>query len=51
MSAISIPSIKKIIRNANYEDAKALAEQALAQPTAQELSNLVSRFIKEKTLC
>lgn len=48
MSAISIPSIKKIIRNANYEDAKALAEQALAQPTAQELSNLVSRFIKEK---
>ena len=51
MSAISIPRIKKIIRNANYEDAKALAEQALAQPTAQELSNLVSRFIKEKTLC
>ncbi|WP_409310511.1 phosphoenolpyruvate-protein phosphotransferase PtsI [Pectobacterium sp. B1J-3] len=51
MSAISIPSIKKIIRNANYEDAKALAEQALAQPTAQELSNLVSRFIEEKTLC
>ncbi|MEH0874254.1 phosphoenolpyruvate-protein phosphotransferase PtsI [Pectobacterium cacticida] len=51
MSAISIPSIKKIIRNANYEDAKALAEQALAQPTAQELSDLVSCFIKEKTLC
>ncbi|EHD23014.1 MULTISPECIES: phosphoenolpyruvate-protein phosphotransferase PtsI [Brenneria] len=51
MSAISIPSIKKIIRNANYGDAKALAEQALSQPTAQELSNLVSRFIKEKTLC
>lgn len=48
MSAISIPSIKKIIRNANYGDAKALAEQALSQPTAQELSNLVSRFIKEK---
>ncbi|GAB7194794.1 phosphoenolpyruvate-protein phosphotransferase PtsI [Dickeya oryzae] len=51
MSAISIPRIKKIIRNANYEDAKALAEQALAQPTAEELSSLVSRFIKEKTLC
>ncbi|MCE1644698.1 phosphoenolpyruvate--protein phosphotransferase, partial [Enterobacter hormaechei] len=28
MSAISIPRIKKIIRNTRYEDAKALAEQA-----------------------
>ncbi|MGL9760186.1 MAG: phosphoenolpyruvate-protein phosphotransferase PtsI [Symbiopectobacterium sp.] len=51
MSAISIPGIKKIIRNANYDDAKALAKQALSQPTAQELSDVVSRFIKEKTLC
>ena len=33
MSAISIPRIKKIIRNTNFEDAKVLAEQALAQPT------------------
>ncbi|QTL41098.1 phosphoenolpyruvate-protein phosphotransferase PtsI [Xenorhabdus budapestensis] len=51
MSAISIPSIKKIIRNANYDDAKALAEQALTQPTAQELMELVDTFIREKTLC
>ncbi|MBP2167785.1 phosphotransferase system enzyme I (PtsI) [Erwinia toletana] len=51
MSAISIPSIKKIIRNTNFEDAKALAEQALAQPTAEELMNLVNKFIEEKTLC
>ncbi|WP_288654720.1 MULTISPECIES: phosphoenolpyruvate-protein phosphotransferase PtsI [Pantoea] len=51
MSAISIPSIKKIIRNTNYEDAKAMAEQALAQPTAEDLMNLVNKFIKEKTLC
>ncbi len=51
MSAISIPSIKKIIRNTNFEDAKALAEQALAQPTAKDLMNLVNKFIKEKTLC
>ncbi|MBP2198610.1 phosphoenolpyruvate-protein phosphotransferase PtsI [Pantoea cypripedii] len=51
MSAISIPSIKKIIRNTNFEDAKALAEQALAQPTADDLMNLVNKFIKEKTLC
>lgn len=51
MSAISIPSIKKIIRNTNFEDAKALAEQALAQPTAEDLMNMVNKFIKEKTLC
>ncbi|BAN97316.1 phosphoenolpyruvate-protein phosphotransferase [Plautia stali symbiont] len=51
MNAISIPSIKKIIRNTNFEDAKALAEQALAQPTAEDLMNLVNKFIKEKTLC
>ncbi|MEG3109650.1 MULTISPECIES: phosphoenolpyruvate-protein phosphotransferase PtsI [Pantoea] len=51
MSAISIPSIKKIIRNTNFEDAKELAEQALAQPTAEDLMNLVNKFIKEKTLC
>ncbi|ARJ42865.1 phosphoenolpyruvate--protein phosphotransferase [Pantoea alhagi] len=51
MSAISIPRIKKIIRNTNFEDAKALAEQALAQPTAEELMNLVNKFIEEKTLC
>ena len=48
MSAISIPRIKKIIRNTNFEDAKALAEQALAQPTAEELMNPVNKFIKEK---
>lgn len=51
MSAISIPRIKKIIRNTNFEDVKALAEEALAQPTAQELMNLVNKFIEEKTLC
>ena len=51
MSAISIPRIKKIIRNTNFEDAKALAEQALEQPTADDLMTLVDQFIKEKTLC
>ncbi|MGP1956196.1 MAG: phosphoenolpyruvate-protein phosphotransferase PtsI [Arsenophonus sp. NC-PE1-MAG3] len=51
MSAISIPNIKKIIRNANYIDAKILAEQALNKPTAKELMDLVEIFIKEKTLC
>lgn len=51
MSAISIPTIKKIIRNANFKDAETLAEQALNQPTAKELMDLVETFIKEKTLC
>ncbi|MEY0951447.1 phosphoenolpyruvate-protein phosphotransferase PtsI [Providencia manganoxydans] len=51
MSAIVIPRIKKLIRNANFADTKALAEQALAQPTADELMKLVDTFIQEKTLC
>ncbi|OZI13832.1 phosphoenolpyruvate--protein phosphotransferase [Sodalis-like symbiont of Philaenus spumarius] len=51
MSAISIPQIKKIIRNANYCNAILLAREALAQPTAAELMNLVNKFIEEKTLC
>ena len=51
MSAISIPRIKKIIRNTNFEDAKVLTEQALAQPTTDELMTLVNKFIEEKTIC
>ncbi len=51
MSAISIPGIKKLIRNANFSDTKALAEQALAQATSDELMKLVDTFIQEKTLC
>ncbi|MBQ0266928.1 MULTISPECIES: phosphoenolpyruvate-protein phosphotransferase PtsI [Providencia] len=51
MSAISIPRIKKLIRNASFTDTQALAEQALAQPTADELMKLVDTFIQEKTLC
>ncbi|MDH2926871.1 phosphoenolpyruvate-protein phosphotransferase PtsI [Lonepinella koalarum] len=47
MSAISVPAIKKIIRNVNYQDAKALAEQALQQPTAVEIEKLVDDFLKE----
>ncbi|MGL5991706.1 MAG: phosphoenolpyruvate-protein phosphotransferase PtsI [Plesiomonas sp.] len=51
MSAISIPRIKKVIRNVNFEDAKTLAEQALAQPTAADIMALVNKFLEEKTLC
>ncbi|KAG1716491.1 hypothetical protein ID866_629 [Astraeus odoratus] len=53
MSAISIPRIKKIIRNTNFEDAKVLAEQALAQPTTDELMTLekiMGLFDKLKSL-
>ncbi|MGL9769456.1 MAG: phosphoenolpyruvate-protein phosphotransferase PtsI [Sodalis sp. (in: enterobacteria)] len=50
MSAISIPRIKKIIRNTNFDDVKILAEEALAQPTTEELMNLVNKFIEKKTL-
>jgi len=51
MSSISIPRIKKIIRNTNFEDVKVLAAEALAQPTAEALTSIVDKFIKEKTLC
>jgi len=34
MSAISVPRIKKLIRNVNFQDAKALANAALQKPTA-----------------
>ncbi|MFP3019560.1 MAG: phosphoenolpyruvate-protein phosphotransferase PtsI [Arsenophonus sp.] len=50
MSAISIPSIKKIIRNVNFKDAKILAEQALNQPTAKELMDLIERLLKKNIL-
>ncbi|MFP3014463.1 MAG: phosphoenolpyruvate-protein phosphotransferase PtsI [Arsenophonus sp.] len=46
MTSISIPSIKKIIRNANFKDAKILAEQALTKPTAKQLMDLIENFIK-----
>jgi len=50
VSAISIPRIKKIIRNVRFSDAKALAENALTQATAQEVKELVKQFIKDKNL-
>ncbi len=51
MSGISIPRIKKVIRNANYADVRAMAEQALAMPTAAEIAEHVEKFIAEKTIC
>jgi phosphotransferase system enzyme I (PtsI) len=51
MSAISIPRIKKLVRNINFEDAKQLAEQALASATADEIAGLMDEFIKQKAVC
>ena len=50
MSAISVPQIKKLIRNVNYQDAKLLAEKALQQPTAAEIERLVIDCLAEKAL-
>lgn len=50
MSAISVPRIKKLIRNVNYQDAKLLAEQALQQPTAAGIASLITDFLAEKAL-
>lgn len=46
MSAISIPRIKKIIRNTNFTDVQTLAAQVLAQPTTKDLMNCVNRFME-----
>ncbi|WP_068976746.1 MULTISPECIES: phosphoenolpyruvate-protein phosphotransferase PtsI [Aeromonas] len=51
MSAISVPRIKKLIRNTNFEDVKAMAEQALSFATAAEIEACVDNFIKQKAVC
>ena len=44
MSGISVPYVKKLARSINYADAKALADTALAQPTASDIERLVNDF-------
>ncbi|WP_087017031.1 phosphoenolpyruvate-protein phosphotransferase PtsI [Thaumasiovibrio subtropicus] len=51
MSGISIPRVKKIIRNANFAEVKQMADEALAMPTAAEIEAHVEKFIAEKTIC
>lgn len=48
MSAISIPTVKKIIRNTNFSDVKELADKALSMATAAEIETLVNEFNKAK---
>lgn len=42
MNAVSIPKIKKIIRNSYYYDAKKLAKQALSCTTTESLMQLIA---------
>ena len=50
MSAISVPCIKKLIRNVNFQDAKKLADAALQKPTASEIEQLIEEFLAENAL-
>jgi phosphoenolpyruvate-protein phosphotransferase (PTS system enzyme I) len=49
MSGISIPLVKKIIRNSNFAEVKAMADEALSLPTAAEIEACVEKFIAEKS--
>ncbi|WED27421.1 phosphoenolpyruvate-protein phosphotransferase PtsI [Vibrio sp. DW001] len=51
MSGISIPSVKKIIRGADYAEVKAMADEALEMATAAEIEAHVEKFIAEKSIC
>lgn len=50
MSAISVPHIKKLVRHVSYQEAKALADEALQKPTAAEIEQLIQAFLAEKSL-
>ncbi|MGF1902875.1 phosphoenolpyruvate-protein phosphotransferase PtsI [Aliivibrio sifiae] len=49
MSGISIPLVKKIVRNSNFAAVKAMADEALQMPTAAEIEAHVEKFIAENT--
>ncbi|WNJ95790.1 phosphoenolpyruvate-protein phosphotransferase PtsI [Vibrio ruber] len=49
MSGISIPKVKKVIREVDYQAVKAMAEEALSLPTAKEIDACVEKFISEKS--
>lgn len=49
MSGISIPKVKKIIRNSTFAEVKAMADKALSYATAAEIQECVEQFIAEKS--
>lgn len=51
MGSISIPKIKKIIRNTHFSEAKKLADEALQKSTAKEISDLLEKYTSEKQGC
>ncbi|MDU3503712.1 MULTISPECIES: phosphoenolpyruvate-protein phosphotransferase PtsI [Haemophilus] len=50
MSAISVPHIKKLVRHVSYQEAKALADEALQKPISAEIEQLIQAFLAEKSL-
>jgi phosphoenolpyruvate-protein phosphotransferase (PTS system enzyme I) len=51
MSAVSIPKIKKLIRNTNYEEAKKFADAVLEKATSKEIIELIENYTAEKQIC
>lgn len=51
MSAVSIPKIKKLIRNTHFEEAKKLADNALEKATSKEIMDLIEKYNAEKQIC
>lgn len=49
MSAISVPQIKKLIRNMNYSKAKVLADNVLSCATEKEIATTIDTFYKNLT--
>ncbi|CAM3576171.1 Phosphoenolpyruvate-protein phosphotransferase [Vibrio aerogenes CECT 7868] len=49
MSGISIPKVKKVIRNTTYKDVKAMADEALSLATAKEIEACVEKFIADNS--
>ena len=47
MSGISIPKVKKVVRNANFAAVKEMADKALSLATAKEIEDLVEDFIAQ----
>ncbi|AGH39227.1 Phosphoenolpyruvate-protein phosphotransferase [Bibersteinia trehalosi USDA-ARS-USMARC-188] len=47
MSGISVPHVKKLVRSINFAQAKALADEALAQPTAADIEKLIDEFYQK----
>lgn len=47
MSGISVPHVKKLVRSLKFAEAKALADEALQQPTAADIEKLVDAFYQK----